>query len=451
MVALTASSADSFEVRLVSQTNSTITLGWDPQPGYGYLFSVDGQLVSRTNDASRSSVKFSKGASSYEVAVVAKGATGTYPPAAPPPPPPPPALSGPQNLRATSTSQTSITLAWDAVANATNYRVFRDGTLLGQGPGSSGGFANEWTDGGRTCGTTYVYGVDAQDAAGNTSTRSNASLATAACSASPACSDGVDNDSDGKVDLADPGCSSSADTDETDPVSPPPGSTMTGAQFESACNVAGAVIDSVSVTATVSVSCAAQNVTVRNSRISGVVVNIEPGATGFHFDNTDIADGGFNIWGADNVTIENGAFDGAGNESSNQMWDKPAGNGPQHIVIRGNSFSNYRGATCDTHGEALFIGGYSNDVLVDGNTFSQNGCTSHIFFSYFGNDALSGYRSAQVPRNVCVRGNTFGSRYLQTYFDVNFRSEVAAVGPAATGIKVQPGSVTTNPEFDAVC
>jgi hypothetical protein len=52
---------------------------------------------------------------------------------------------------------------------------------------------------------------------------------------------------------------------------------------------------------------------------------------------------------------------------------------------------------------------------------------------------------------VCVRGNTFGSRYLQTYFDVNFRSEVAAVGPAATGIKVQPGSVTTNPEFDAVC
>src|SRR6187551_769705 len=71
MLEVTGSSADSFEVRLVSQTNSTITLGWDPQPGYGYLFSADGQLVSRTNDPSRSTVKFAKGASSYEVAVIA--------------------------------------------------------------------------------------------------------------------------------------------------------------------------------------------------------------------------------------------------------------------------------------------------------------------------------------------------------------------------------------------
>lgn len=36
-----------------------------------------------------------------------------------------------------------------------------------------------------------------------------------------ACADGVDNDADGKVDLADPGCSSSTDNDETDVVTPP--------------------------------------------------------------------------------------------------------------------------------------------------------------------------------------------------------------------------------------
>jgi hypothetical protein len=35
---------------------------------------------------------------------------------------------------------------------------------------------------------------------------------------SPQCSDGIDNDADGLVDLADPGCSSIADDDETDPV-----------------------------------------------------------------------------------------------------------------------------------------------------------------------------------------------------------------------------------------
>ncbi len=38
----------------------------------------------------------------------------------------------------------------------------------------------------------------------------------------PACSDGVDNDSDGKTDYStDPGCSSSSDTDETDAIIPP--------------------------------------------------------------------------------------------------------------------------------------------------------------------------------------------------------------------------------------
>lgn len=80
-----ASSADTFTVVLVSQTNSTVTLGWTPQPGYGYLFSLNGQLVSRTNDPSRSSVKFSKG-TSYDIDVIVKGANGHYPPVAPPPP-----------------------------------------------------------------------------------------------------------------------------------------------------------------------------------------------------------------------------------------------------------------------------------------------------------------------------------------------------------------------------
>jgi hypothetical protein len=38
----------------------------------------------------------------------------------------------------------------------------------------------------------------------------------------PACSDKIDNDNDGKIDAADPGCSSATDTDETDPPPPPP-------------------------------------------------------------------------------------------------------------------------------------------------------------------------------------------------------------------------------------
>jgi hypothetical protein len=136
MLAVVGAAADTFEVRVVSQTNSTITLGWNPQPGYGYLFSADGALVSRTNDASRSTVRFAKGSSSYEVAVIVKGATGKYPPPAPPPPPgDAQAPSAPPNLRVHSATQTQIVLRWDPSSDnvgVTNYRIYRDGSLIGQ-------------------------------------------------------------------------------------------------------------------------------------------------------------------------------------------------------------------------------------------------------------------------------------------------------------------------------
>lgn len=79
--------ADTFALRLVSQTNTTITVAWDPQPGYGYLFSSGGVLRSRTNDPSRTSVRFAKvSPPSYDVDVIAKGANGHYPGVTPPPP-----------------------------------------------------------------------------------------------------------------------------------------------------------------------------------------------------------------------------------------------------------------------------------------------------------------------------------------------------------------------------
>jgi hypothetical protein len=46
---------------------------------------------------------------------------------------------------------------------------------------------------------------------------------TEANSTTTACSDGIDNDGDSKVDMADPGCSSSSDTTEADSPPPPPG------------------------------------------------------------------------------------------------------------------------------------------------------------------------------------------------------------------------------------
>lgn len=82
-----AQAAGELTLTVVSQNSSSITLGWQPQTGYGYLFSVNGTVVSRTNDPSRSQVRFGKVTNgTYEVAVIVKGQTGTYPPTSPPPP-----------------------------------------------------------------------------------------------------------------------------------------------------------------------------------------------------------------------------------------------------------------------------------------------------------------------------------------------------------------------------
>lgn len=59
------------QLRKVSETPTTITLGWDPVPGAdGYLFYADGKRVSRTFDPKRKTVKFSKGPASFVVEAV---------------------------------------------------------------------------------------------------------------------------------------------------------------------------------------------------------------------------------------------------------------------------------------------------------------------------------------------------------------------------------------------
>src|SRR5215213_7443294 len=70
-----------------------------------------------------------------------------------------------------------------------------------------------------TAGTKYTFKVWATDAAGNIDpTPATRTFTPSGGGTPPQCSDGLDNDNDGKIDYpADPGCSSSTDNDETDP------------------------------------------------------------------------------------------------------------------------------------------------------------------------------------------------------------------------------------------
>jgi hypothetical protein len=147
------------------------------------------------------------------------------------------------------------------------------------------------------------------------------------------------------------------------------------------------------------------------------------GASGSSLTNSHAM--GFDIFGADNVTIAGNDLDGRGTVFQNHIWDA-GGDTPDGWAVRGNSLSNYYHG--DDHSEALFIG-YSRNGVVEGNTFTNNGTTAHIFFSWWGDVADPG---SSYPRNVCVRGNTFNAT-AGAYFDVNFREEI----PTSANIKIQ--------------
>jgi chitodextrinase len=88
----------------------------------------------------------------------------------------------PGNLRTTGATGTSVSLAWDASTDdvgVTEYGVYRGGTLVWSGSGTSR------TVSGLVCGTSYTFAVDAADAAGNRSPKATLTAATADCPSGP--------------------------------------------------------------------------------------------------------------------------------------------------------------------------------------------------------------------------------------------------------------------------
>jgi hypothetical protein len=77
----------SIDIRKVSETATSITLGWVPVAGAdGYRFYSAGVLRSKTMDPSRDKVQFSKGAEPYriEAVILTPIDEGVYPAVAPP-------------------------------------------------------------------------------------------------------------------------------------------------------------------------------------------------------------------------------------------------------------------------------------------------------------------------------------------------------------------------------
>lgn len=226
------------------------------------------------------------------------------------------------------------------------------------------------------------------------------------------------------------------------PNPPPPASTISPSEF-TARATAGATIENVTVTGSVSVRN--PDVTIKGCTIKGSIT-FEGG--GHRAKMLNSSAGGLYIFGVDDTLIEGNSFDGHayGTVSQNLIWEQPIGAVPQRTIIRGNTFRRFYGDDPSIHSEALFIG-YSDGGLIEGNTFIDNGNTAHIFFSYWSSSANPSKRAS----NWCVRGNTFGPTH-GAYFSVNFREEIRA----SDNIRVQPGqstvaALTSHPQFNGNC
>ena len=229
----------------------------------------------------------------------------------------------------------------------TGYDVYRNGTKMATVTGLSSAQT------GLACGTSYTLTVKARDAAGNTSAQGQLTVSTSACQTT------------------------------TPPPPPPSGTreTISPSQFSSRAT-SGATISNVIVTGSVEITRA--NVTVQNATIQGGI-DFEAGSSGSKLLNSSANHVG--LMSADNILLEGNTFDGQGKVKDGiTMWDDPAGDTPSGWVFRNNTFRNfYMASDQSAHSQAIYVG-YSTNGLIEGNTFENNGTTSHIFFTWWERD-----------------------------------------------------------------
>ena len=174
-------------------TQTSVALGWSASTDNvgvsGYRVYRDGTLVASPTGTTQNVTGLTCG-TTYAFGVEALDAAGNVSSrsalsaatSACAPVPDTQAPSAPGGLAKSGGTQTSVALGWSASTDnvgVSGYRVYRDGTLVASPTGTTQNVT------GLTCGTTYAFGVEALDAAGNVSSRSALSAATSACAPVP--------------------------------------------------------------------------------------------------------------------------------------------------------------------------------------------------------------------------------------------------------------------------
>jgi hypothetical protein len=477
-----------FSLHVVDTTRKTITFAWRPQPGAdGYQFVRDGAVIARTMNRAKTSATFWKG-SRYAVEVlrlsdkavipvrragafVAAGATRAKTTRGGIVLVPAPKINF--RLRLVRTTKRTVTFAWKRQRGIEGYRFLRNGVVVAQTFVRSTTRVTFWK--GSRYEVQALRRVPGKRALPIMSALAYTTASNPSKPANPAPPTPRPSDSATKTESpAAPGAGSNASPSTPapkppakpsapppppavqpppppPPASPPPpqvgpGGTvsLSGSYSPSAFYAAVALAPPGPVTITGSYTVTGNiDVTRAALRIEGATVQgtvqFLSSASGSSIRNSSAL--GFDILGADNVVVEGNSFDGRGIDNQNVIWDDPAGSTPDGWRIANNSFQNYY-IDDGTHSEALFVG-YSTNGVIEGNVFTNNGNTGHIFFSYFGGLAQP---TVSYPRNICVRENSFNQTH-GAYFDVDFRPEI----PLSAGIVVQASASLSNEKFTGDC
>ena len=485
-----------FSLRVLDRTRKTVTFAWAPQPGAdGYQFVRDGAVVARTLKSSATTATFWKGsryavdvirlASDKEKVVIPIRRAVAFKPSTARK-----ARSGlvfrpaPKidfRLRLVRQTKRTVTFSWKRQPGADGYRFLRNGIAVAQTFDRSTRTVTFWK------GSRYMVEVlriapgkrvmaVMRALAFTTSPKARTVIETPG--GSPSVSAPATPTSPG---TASPPAKVSDSTPAPAPRSPAPasppapapapgpppspspspaaaavvgpggvvslsGSYSPGAFFQA---VAVAPPGPIRMTGRFTVSGSLEinrpGLTIDGATIDGTVT-FQTSATGSSLTNSSAS--GVEILGADDVVLQGNTFDGGGVNPKNVVWDEPAGDTPDGWRIVGNTFRNFY-RDDGSHSEALYIG-YSTNGLIANNTFTNNGNTAHVFFTYCGAqsaqiDGCASYPGTS-PRNICVTGNTFNNTH-EAFYDVNFRPEI----PVGANIRIQRDASSTSPEFYGDC
>jgi hypothetical protein len=228
-----------------------------------------------------------------------------------------------------------------------------------------------------------------------------------------ACEDGVDGDGDGVADYpGDAGCDSPHDDDESGDALLVISATTSASSLVSSINAlaAGPVTvrsDGTTRTITGDFEPPRQNVALNDLDFSG---SLDASVDGTRVVECSVVAPGIfeNVIGADDVVLHDSLFDGDTDSSGFCVDTQIIFQDNARMRITGNTFQNYCDAQPGDHSEALYIGYDTFDMLIAGNTFTRNGSTGHIFFTWW---SVPG----AYPRRVCVTGNSFNETYSNVY------------------------------------